>query len=137
VIDVVTEPESTEQLVYFTQRAIGKGDARAWVYKGDCPKCGKAKMSKPRDEKTGKVKIRAKEYVCSECGYMVEKKAYEDTLTCEIKYTCPECGNKDEATVPYKRKTWQGMKSIVFECGKCKAKIGITKKMKSKGDPDE
>jgi uncharacterized CHY-type Zn-finger protein len=68
---------------------------------------------------------------------MVEKKVYEETLTCEIKYTCPECSNEGETEVPYKRKTWQGMKAVVFQCGKCNAKIGITKKMKSKGDPDE
>ena len=94
-------------------------------------------MGKPVDEKTGKVKVRAKEYVCPECGYTVEKKAYEETLMCEIQYTCPECGNVGEESVPYKRKTFQGMKAIVFQCGKCKAKIPITKKLKEKGQKDD
>lgn len=134
---MVTEPESMDQLVYFTQRAVGKGDVRAWVYKGRCSKCGKGLMSKPVDSKTGKVKIRAKEYVCPECGNTEEKKAHEETLECEIKYTCPECGNKGETAVPYKRKNFQGVPSVVFQCGKCKAKIPITKKMKEKGEPDD
>ncbi|MBW2972658.1 hypothetical protein KY359_06490 [Candidatus Woesearchaeota archaeon] len=123
-----------DELIYFTQRAVGKGNVRAWAYKGPCPKCGKGRMGKPVDEKTGKVKIRAKEYVCPECGYTVEKKAYEDTLTCEIKYTCPECGNTGDAEAPFKRKKFQGMDAVVFQCGKCKAKIPITKKMKEKGE---
>ena len=35
------EPESMEELIYFTNRAIGKGSVKAWVYKQKCPKCGK------------------------------------------------------------------------------------------------
>ncbi len=136
-MEILKEPESMDELVYFTQRNLGdKGRAKAWVYRGACPKCKKGLMGKPVDEKTGKIKVRAKEYVCPECGYTVEKKAYEDTLTCEIKYTCPECGNEGEAEAPYKRKTFQGVKAIVFQCGKCKAKLGITKKMKEKGQKD-
>lgn len=135
---MVTEPESMDQLVYFTQRNLGgKGNARAWVYRGDCPKCGKGKMGKPVDSKTGKIKVRSKEYVCPECNYTVEKKSYEETLECEIKYTCPECGKDGEAAVPYKRKTWNGMKAVVFNCSNCKAKLGITKKLKEKGEPDD
>ncbi|MFC1742314.1 hypothetical protein ACFL3V_07300 [Nanoarchaeota archaeon] len=137
MVDIVTEPESMDQLIYFTQRNIGSGNARAWVYKGKCPECGKGKMGKPVDEKTGKVKIRAKEYVCPECGHTAEKKAHEETLECEIKYKCPECGEEGETAVPYKRKTFNGMKAVIFNCGKCKAKIGITKKMKEKGAPKE
>jgi ssDNA-binding Zn-finger/Zn-ribbon topoisomerase 1 len=133
---MVREPQSMDELVYFTQRAIGKGNVRAWVYKGDCPKCKKAKMGKPTGP-DGKAKIRAKEYVCPECGYTAEKNAYEETLQCEIKYTCPECGNTSEATVPYKRKKFQGMDAVVFQCGKCNAKIPITKKMKEKGESDD
>ncbi len=124
------------ELVYFTQRAVGKGNVKAWVYRGDCPKCGKAKMGKPVGDK-GKVKIRAKEYVCPACGYTVEKKEHEETLTCDVKYTCPECGNTSETSVPYKRKKFQGMDAVVFQCGKCNAKIPITKKMKEKGAADE
>jgi uncharacterized CHY-type Zn-finger protein len=137
VIEILKEPQSMNEVVYFTQRAVGSGNAKAWVYKGDCPKCGKAKMSKPVDEKTGKTKIRAKEYVCPACKYTVEKQEYEDTLQCEIKYTCPKCKFTGETKVPYKRKSFEGMKAIVFLCEKCKEKIPITKKMKEKGEPDE
>ena len=123
-------------LVYFTQRAVGKGNAKAWVYRGTCPKCGKCKMGKPVGS-NGKVKIRAKEYVCPGCGFTAEKKEHEETLTCEIKYKCPECGNESEIAVPYKRKKFQGVDAIVFQCGKCKAKIPVTKKMKAAGEPDD
>jgi predicted RNA-binding Zn-ribbon protein involved in translation (DUF1610 family) len=133
---MIREPQSMGELVYFTQRAVGKGNVKAWVYRGDCPKCGKAKMGKPVGDK-GKVKIRAKEYVCPACGYTVEKKEHEETLTCDVKYTCPECGNTSETSVPYKRKKFQGMDAVVFQCGKCNAKIPITKKMKEKGAADE
>jgi predicted RNA-binding Zn-ribbon protein involved in translation (DUF1610 family) len=133
---MVKEPQSMDELVYFTQRAVGKGNVRAWVYKGDCPKCKKAKMGKPVGS-DGKVKIRAKEYVCPACGYTAEKKSYEETLFCEIQYTCPECGNKSDTTVPYKRKPYQGVPSVVFQCGKCNAKIPITKKMKEKGESSD
>jgi len=133
---MLKEPQSMAEVVYFTQRAIGKGNAKAWVYKGQCPKCGKAKMGKPVGD-GGKVKIRAKEYVCPACGFTVEKKEHEETLTCDVIYTCPECGNKGEASVPYKRKKFQGMDAIIFQCDKCKAKIPVTKKMKEKGQSDE
>jgi len=126
-----------KELIYFTQRQVGKGDVRAWVFKGPCPKCGKGLMGKPVDEKTGKAKIRAKEYVCPECKYTVEKTEHEETLECCIRYTCPECGNKDDTTAPFKRKTFQGIKAVVFQCGKCKANIPITKKMKDKGQSDD
>ena len=135
---MVTVPESTEGLVYFSNRTIGEGKAMAWVYQQKCPKCGKATMGKPKDEKTGKVKIRSKEYVCPECNNTTEKKEYEEGLTMEIQYTCPECKHKGEAEVPYKRKKVKIMvdgeekkaDAVVFNCGKCDAKIPITKKMK-------
>jgi transcription elongation factor Elf1 len=123
------EPESMDDLVYFTKRAIEpNGHAKAWVHKVMCPACGKAKMSKP--ELKGKVQIRAKEYVCPECGYREDKKAHEDKLTVEIIYTCPFCQDKGEATTEYKRKSFNGVPSYVFACQKCGKKIGITKKMK-------
>ncbi|MFH1770789.1 MAG: hypothetical protein ABH828_04495 [archaeon] len=125
----LTMPNSMDECVYFTRRVMDNGKIVAWVFKEDCPECGKAKMGKPLDEKTGKPKIRATEYVCPECGYSVPKQQYEDTLTCNIQYTCPVCKFEGEIQVPYKRKSFQGVKAIVFECEKCKEKIPITKKM--------
>lgn len=126
---VLTLPDSIDECVYFTRRSIGEGSVVAWTPKQLCPKCGKAMMGKPKGDK-GKVMIRAKEYVCPACNYTAEKEAYEETLSCNVQYVCPACRHSGEATVPFKRKTWQGAKAIVFECGKCKEKIGITKKLK-------
>ncbi|PIN87293.1 hypothetical protein COV19_00215 [Candidatus Woesearchaeota archaeon CG10_big_fil_rev_8_21_14_0_10_44_13] len=126
-------PGSINECVYFTRRTFGEGNngkIMAWVYKMDCPKCRKAKMGKPKDE-TGHKKIRAKIYVCPECAYTESKEVHEPKLTVEVKYACPFCGNVGEATTPYKRKSFEGVPSYVFECGKCKKKIGITKKMKA------
>lgn len=127
------EPSSMGECVYFTRRIIGeggKGRIMAWVYRMDCPKCGKAKMGKPNDE-SGHKKIRAKIYVCPNCAYTESKEEHEPKLTVEVKYTCPFCGNSGEATTPYQRKSFEGVKAYVFECSKCKKKIGITKKMKA------
>ena len=127
-------PESPEKCLYFTRRTLNnEGSIISWVYKRDCPKCGKAKMGKPVEK--GKVKIRAKEYICPECGHTEEKKAHEDSCQIEIIYKCPKCGNEGETTTEYKRKSFtleNGKKApaIIFECEKCKEKIGITKKMK-------
>lgn len=122
-------PNSMEECIYFTRRAIGNGKAVAWVLKEKCPECHKAKMGKPINEKTGRPKIRATEYVCPECDYTVEKQEYEETLTCSIIYTCPECFHQGEIQVPYIRKSFKGVKAVVFECDKCEEKIPITKKM--------
>ena len=121
-------PDSMDDILYFTNRSIDSGKAIVWVPKQQCPKCKKAKMGKPAED--GHVKIRAKEYVCPECKYTVEKDQYEETLTCSIKYTCPHCEFSGEATAPYKRKSFMGVPAIIFQCGKCDQKIGITKKMK-------
>jgi predicted RNA-binding Zn-ribbon protein involved in translation (DUF1610 family) len=133
------EPESMEELAYFTNRIIGDGSAKAWVYREMCPKCKKEKMGKPRDSK-GKVKIRADEYLCPVCGFTMKKEEYEDTLSCQIKYTCPKCRNNGETEVPFKRKKVQlfdeekqkkvSADAVVFNCQKCNEKIAITKKMK-------
>ncbi|MBW2969756.1 hypothetical protein KY309_03785 [Candidatus Woesearchaeota archaeon] len=128
-------PESMDECVYFTQRTIDKGHVKCWVFRENCPKCGKALMGKPRD-KDGAVKIRAKEYVCPECGHTVEKKEYEETLTANVIYTCPYCGYKGEIQIPFKRRKYQGADALVFQCEKCKAKIAITKKMKEAGSKD-
>jgi len=127
------EPESMEECLYFTNRTLeeGKGQAMAWVFKSDCPECGKVKMGKPVDPKTGKVKIRAKEYICPECGHIVPKEEFESTMTMNIKYTCPFCSNEGEATTEYQLKSYKGVKAYIFECSKCKEKIGVTKKMKA------
>ncbi len=125
---MVKEPESMDEIIYFTRRAVGNGKAMAWVYKKECPQCHKAKMGKPVEG--GKVKIRAKEYVCPECGFTEEKKQHEESLTLEAKYTCPHCGKEGEGTTEYKRKTFEGVKACVVVCQHCEGKIGITKKMK-------
>jgi predicted RNA-binding Zn-ribbon protein involved in translation (DUF1610 family) len=87
-------------------------------------------MGKPHDSKTGKVKVRATEYVCNECGVSEEKKEHEARLSANAQFTCPSCQKTGEGTVPFARKTYQGAKSILFECPSCKAKIAVTKKMK-------
>lgn len=130
------QPESMDELVYFTKRQIGDGRAKAWVFRELCDKCGKAMMGKPVDAKTGKVKVRAKEYVCPECGNTVEKKEYEESLTANIEYKCPECGFEGETQIPFKRKKVKGTDALVFNCEKCKAKIAITKKMKKVGEKE-
>jgi predicted RNA-binding Zn-ribbon protein involved in translation (DUF1610 family) len=88
-------------------------------------------MGKPVEG--GKVKIRAKEYKCPECGFTEEKTAHEESCTLEVMYTCPYCKHEGEAATEYKKKLFEGMKAYVFSCGKCGKKIGITKKMKDKG----
>ena len=95
-------------------------------------------MGKPKDEKTGKVKIRATEYVCPECGNHIEKKTYEETLTVNIEYVCPNCKFEGETQIPFKRKKVSrtndnGKKESVevlrFQCEKCSENIDITKKL--------
>ncbi len=117
-----------EECVYFSNRTIGNGKAMAWVYRVDCPKCHKSKMGKPVEK--GKIKIRADEYKCPECGYTETKEQHEPRLKVEVIYTCPHCGNQGEATTEYKRKSFEGVPAFVFQCGKCGNKIGLTKKMK-------
>src|SRR3989338_4522682 len=98
------QPNSVDECVYFTRRALMEtGNVMAWVFKQPCPKCKKAMMGKPVEN--GKVKIRAKEYVCPACKYTVEKAEYEATLSCDIIYTCPSCKHSGETTVPYQRKS--------------------------------
>jgi len=124
----VKEPNSMNEVIYFTRRSIGSGKVVAWVYKEDCSKCGKAKMGKPVVK--GKVKIRAKEYVCPSCGNSEPKEAHEESLTLEAKYTCPHCNKEGEGTCPYKLKSFKGAKSYIVECEHCNEKIPVTKKMK-------
>ena len=127
------QPKSMDECIYFTQRSLdgAKGSVRVWVFKQDCPKCKKAIMGKPRG-KNGKVQVRAKEYVCTACGYTLEKKAYEESSTANAEYTCPACGHSGEAQTPFKRKNIEGIPTLRFQCGKCKASIDVTKKLKEK-----
>ncbi|MBW3015510.1 hypothetical protein KY330_03750 [Candidatus Woesearchaeota archaeon] len=129
---MVTMPSSMEDLIYFTNRKLGDGNIKVWVYKQKCPKCGKGLMGKPVDEKTGKVKIRAKDYVCSKCGHTVEKKEYEETLSAEAVYLCPNCKKKGESVVSYKRKSIGGVQTLRVPCQHCGYNIDVTKKMKEK-----
>ena len=133
------EPKSTNECIYFTRRNDNSEKVKCWVFKEKCPECGKGLMQKPRDPKTGKPKIRSTEYVCSECGFAIEKKKHEDTLTANIQYEC-SCGHKGEIEIPFKRKNIQrvneetGKKKSVpalqFECEGCGKKHYVTKKMK-------
>jgi len=127
----LTQPQSTSECLYFTRRELdNNGFIMAWVFKKKCPKCNKSIMGKPVVK--GKVKIRAKEYICPNCGFTEQKDEHENTLTVNVIYTCPYCGNKGEATTIFKRKNLDGIPSYIFECDKCKKKIGITKKLKEK-----
>ena len=128
-----------DECVYVTKRRESDTFVRVWVFKEKCPECGKGVMGKPRNEKTGKPKIRAKEYVCPGCGYTVEKEKYEDTLTACIKYEC-KCGNKGSVEIPFKRKRVMrfdeekqkkvAVQALVFNCSKCDHQFLVTKKMK-------
>ena len=137
----LTEPKSMEECVYFTNRLLNeKGKARCWVFREKCSKCGKGLMNKPRDPKTGKIQIRAKEFKCPECSYTLPEQEYEDSLTANIQYTCPYCSHNGEIQVPFERKKVRILneaetkkkttESLRFQCQKCNKNIDITKKMK-------
>ncbi|MBU6996886.1 MAG: hypothetical protein HXS41_11555 [Theionarchaea archaeon] len=124
------DPDSMEELVYFTNRELEEGGKiTCWVRRRECPKCGKGLMGKPRNEKTGDIKVRARTYVCPDCGFTMDKKQYEETLTAEIRYTCPHCGAQGETTAPYKRKKIKGVETLRIKCEQCGGAIDITKKM--------
>lgn len=125
----VKQPESMDELVYFSRRTLEpKGRAIAWAYKKECPKCKKALMGKPVEK--GKVKIRATEYVCPECGYDEPKAEHEKELVMYVEYDCPACDHHAIGSTSYVPKTFQGVKSRVVACDACGEKIAITKKMK-------
>ncbi len=130
---MVNPPNSMNECIYFTNRTIGSGKVMAWVYKKECPECKKSKMGKPVVK--GKVKIRATEYVCPECGHKEEKKEHEESLTLEAVYTCPNCSKEGEGTTEYIRKSFKAsngksVKAYIIECSSCNQKIPITKKLK-------
>jgi len=137
----LNEPTSTQDVVYFTRRTLGAhGRVIAWVYRKDCPKCKKAQMGKPKDEKSGKAKVRAKEYTCPACKYTVGKYEFEETLTIEAKYTCPHCKKQGESSGPFNRKKMKvfddekqkkiSITMVRLPCQHCKGNIDITQKMK-------
>jgi predicted RNA-binding Zn-ribbon protein involved in translation (DUF1610 family) len=135
---MIKRPESMEECIYYTNRDIGKnGSAICWVFKEKCPKCKKGLMAKPRDEKTGKPKIRAKEYVCPSCGYSVEKVEYESSLMANVDYTCPHCEEEGEIQAPFKRKNIKGISTLRVQCKSCGKDIDITKKMKEKKSDED
>lgn len=125
---MLKRPESMDELVYYTSRTIDDGEVTVWVFKQPCPKCKKGMMGKPTEK--GKVKMRAKDYVCPECGNAVEKKEYEESLMASVDYTCHECKHKAETQIPFKRKSIAGVQTLRIECENCKANIDVTKKMK-------
>ena len=134
------KPESMDECVYFTQRSLENengapnGEIMVWVFREDCRKCGRSKMGKPRD-KSGKVKMRANEYVCPDCNYTVSRQDYEDSLVANAEYTCPSCGDKGEAQTPFKRKNINGVQTLRFACNKCSGNLDVTKKMKERRKP--
>lgn len=135
------KPTNMEECLYFTNRTIGSGRAIAWVFKKECPKCKKGIMGKPQ-KKGGKVDKKADHQVCYECGYKESNEQVESGLILNVEYKCPHCSFEGETTSEYKRKTFEGVPSYVFECQKCHKKIGVTKKMKEgkkkvKEDADE
>ncbi|MBI4451846.1 hypothetical protein HY637_00315 [Candidatus Woesearchaeota archaeon] len=123
------KPKSIEECIYFTNRTIGDGRAMAWVFRKQCPKCKKAVMGKPQ-KKSGKIDKKADHYVCYSCGYTEMNEQVENSLVINVEYKCPHCGNEGETATEYKRKSFEGVPSYVFECQKCKKKIGLTKKLK-------
>lgn len=134
------QPKDMSECVYFTRRDIGKGKVKAWVFKELCPRCKEGLMAKPKDPKSGKSLIRAKEYVCHKCNNSIEQKEYEDTLIVNIEYACPHCSHEGEIRIPFKRKkakiydeedNKQKTADVLrFTCSKCGKNIDITKKMK-------
>ncbi|MEW6063204.1 MAG: hypothetical protein AB1571_02425 [Nanoarchaeota archaeon] len=135
---MIKEPESMDECIYFTNRTTRDGSVKCWVFKEKCLKCGNGLMSKPVEK--GKVKIRAKEYLCPECKYTVPAKEYEESLTANIKYKCPYCRYEGETQIPFKRKKVQihdeeeqkkkKIDALKFQCAKCGKDIYITKKLR-------
>jgi predicted RNA-binding Zn-ribbon protein involved in translation (DUF1610 family) len=126
---VLKKPASMEECVYFTNRTIGNGRAMAWVFRKECPKCKKGVMGKPL-KKGNKVDKKASHYLCYACGYAESNEQVENGLVLNVEYKCPNCGFEGETTTEYKRKSFEGVPSYVFECQKCRKKIGLTKKLK-------
>ena len=123
------KPASVEECVYFTNRTFDSGRAMAWVFRKQCPKCKKDALRKP-STKSGKPDKKSPIYACKSCRYEEKNEDVENSLTINVEYKCPYCGNEGETTTEYIRKTFEGVPSYVFECEKCRKKIGLTKKLK-------
>ena len=122
-------PGSMEECLYFTNRSIGEGYAKAWAYRKECPKCKKGRLWKPI-KKNGKIDKKSAYYECKECKYQESNEEVEKNLSLEIQYKCPHCNFEGETTAEYQRKSFEGVKSYTFQCQKCNKVIGITKKLK-------
>ncbi|MBS3144926.1 hypothetical protein J4208_05055 [Candidatus Woesearchaeota archaeon] len=136
----ITPPASMDDCVYFTNRTLGDSRIKAWVMREQCPKCKNGLMQKPRDPKTGKYKLRAKEYQCPSCKHQAPIEEYEGTLTMSILYTCPKCKKSGELQTPFKRKKAKmfdeeagknvTVDAVQFNCQSCQQKMFVTKKMR-------
>jgi predicted RNA-binding Zn-ribbon protein involved in translation (DUF1610 family) len=128
-------PDSIDDILNFTNRKLPDGTKIvAYVPRQICPECKKADMGKPINEKTGRPKIRSKTYECPECGYEEPKQSHEDSCEVIVQYTNPEGTELKKTTASYERKTWRGMKSIIFHNEFLDERFGITKRMKTKKD---
>jgi ssDNA-binding Zn-finger/Zn-ribbon topoisomerase 1 len=123
------KPKSMGECLYFTNRAIGEGNATAWAYRKACPKCTAGRLGKPI-KTNGKVNKKSDYYECPKCKYQESNEAVEHDVRVEVLYKCPHCGSNGEATTEYSRKVFEGVPAYVFECSSCQKKIGITKKLK-------
>ena len=128
-IMALKKPSSMEECIYFTNRTMGDGRAMAWVFKKECPKCKKGIKGKPQ-KKNGKIDKKADHFVCYSCGYIESNEQVENSLVINVDYKCPHCSFEGDTTTEYKRKSFEGVPSFVFECQKCRKKIGLAKKMK-------
>ena len=137
---ILVEPKSMDECIYFTNRISDKGKIRCWVFREKCKQCNNSLMGKPKDSKTGKTQIRAKEYKCPACNYTIDEQTYEDSLTANVQYTCQYCNHNGEIQVLFERrkvkvfgedgKKGKMIESLRFQCQKCSKNIDVTKKMK-------
>lgn len=122
-------PESMDECLYFTNRAVDNGKIIAWALRKSCPKCGKGPMGKPI-KNNGKVDKKADYYECPSCKYAENEEKIAEGMNLNVIYKCPKCSFDGEITTEYKRKSYFGVKAYVFTCQKCGEKLGITQKLK-------
>ncbi|MBL7055681.1 hypothetical protein ISS07_02090 [Candidatus Woesearchaeota archaeon] len=125
----IKKPNSMSECLFFTNRSLGEGFAVAWVRRPTCSSCKEGLMGKPL-KKDGKPMKKAEFYECPQCKHQLPNEEMESQLKVEIEYQCPHCMKEGFAETEYVRKTFEGVKAFVFECGSCDKKLGITKKMK-------